>query len=342
LPARIEFQLESHGVPGQVIAAAMPDKNDPAAVFACALSLHTACMKAAERISSINLSEAYEGGDQFMREMMRVAELFEAWACEHVAFDALNYHWPYLLEERFGNACLTFMAPSSFAEFDRDDCFRVAFRLRLPIWADLGVPVPVRIDRMIPNASSTFRAIRIRTVRDDIELKEVESFVGEDDPFDKRFGKPYFGIYGLDDDGTFEHITDRDSYQSAKDFVWKLFPGIEFPERAIGFQMDDGLIQPESALPITDIKSVTNTETHTGFCIYIDTLFQGPVPVVSDGDGKPVVFATELEAQREVAAHQMIRLRQFLDEERDFDDAMTQEEYVVPVTVHADGVFPRW
>jgi hypothetical protein len=74
-----------------------------------------------------------------------------------------------------------------------------------------------------------------------------------------------------------------------------------------------------------------------GFCIYIHTLCQGPVPVVSDEDEKFVVFDTELDAQREIADHMMTRLRQFLDGERDFDDAITVEEYVVPVTVHADG-----
>lgn len=75
-----------------------------------------------------------------------------------------------------------------------------------------------------------------------------------------------------------------------------------------------------------------------GFCIYIDTLCQGPVPVVSDGENKYVVFETELEAQKEIVDNQMTRLRQFLDGEREFEDAMTVEEYVVPVTVHPDGV----
>ncbi len=78
-------------------------------------------------------------------------------------------------------------------------------------------------------------------------------------------------------------------------------------------------------------------ESRTGFCIYIDTFCQGPVPVVSDEDGY-CVFETELEAQKEIADYQMTRLRQFLDGERDFDDAMAVEEYVVPVTVHSDGL----
>ena len=75
----------------------------------------------------------------------------------------------------------------------------------------------------------------------------------------------------------------------------------------------------------------------TGFCIYIDTLCQGPVPVVSDGEGKYVILETELEAQKEIVDNAMIRLEQFLEGERDFDDAITVEEYVVPVTVHPDG-----
>lgn len=74
-----------------------------------------------------------------------------------------------------------------------------------------------------------------------------------------------------------------------------------------------------------------------GFCIYINTFCQGPVPVVSDENGY-VIFDTELEAQKDIADNQMTRLQQFLDGERDFEDAITVEEYVVPVTVHPDGI----
>lgn len=73
-----------------------------------------------------------------------------------------------------------------------------------------------------------------------------------------------------------------------------------------------------------------------GFCIYIDTLCQGPVPAVSDENGY-IVFATELEAQREIVDHQMTRLQQFLDGEREYEDAISVDEFVVPVTVHPDG-----
>ena len=74
-----------------------------------------------------------------------------------------------------------------------------------------------------------------------------------------------------------------------------------------------------------------------GFCIFIDTLCEGSVPSVRDEHGKPFVFATELEAQREIADCMQMRLQQFIDGERDFDDAITCEEYVVEVEVLPDG-----
>ena len=80
-------------------------------------------------------------------------------------------------------------------------------------------------------------------------------------------------------------------------------------------------------------------DVSNGFTIYINTFCQGPVPVLTDGDEKFIVFETELEAQKEIVDHTMIRLQQFLDGERDYDDAITVEEYVVPVTVHPDGSF---
>ena len=73
-----------------------------------------------------------------------------------------------------------------------------------------------------------------------------------------------------------------------------------------------------------------------GYSIFVPTFFQGTVPACYEGD-YPVVFATELEAQREIADHQMTRIQQFLDGERDFDDAITTDEFVLPVKVWPDG-----
>lgn len=74
-----------------------------------------------------------------------------------------------------------------------------------------------------------------------------------------------------------------------------------------------------------------DSELREGFCIYIDTFFQGSVPVVSDGEGRLVVFETEFEAQKEIVENQLVRMRAFVDGSGDFDDAVRLDEYVVPV-----------
>ena len=74
-----------------------------------------------------------------------------------------------------------------------------------------------------------------------------------------------------------------------------------------------------------------------GFCIYITTVCEGSVPSVRDAQGLPCVFKTEVEAQREIADFVMTRLQEFIDGHRDFEAAMTVEEYIVPVDVYPDG-----
>ena len=81
------------------------------------------------------------------------------------------------------------------------------------------------------------------------------------------------------------------------------------------------------------------SDSWDGFSIYIDTLCQGPVPVLTGDGDHYVVFKSEAEAQKEIVEHTLLRLRQFLAGERDYQDAITVEEYVVPVTVDPDGSF---
>lgn len=211
------------------------EQLDPAAVFACALSLREACLKSAEANPQLNLSESYNGMDEFLREMMRVANLFEAWACEHVAFEQTSEVWPYLMEDKFGDACLEFMLPSALAEFNDSECLRVALRLRLPIQADDKLRVPVDVRAPNPMAGSEFREFRIQTVRDDIDESDVAPFTTDDDPFDEEFGPPYFALYGVGDDGLLEHIADRDTYLDTLHLAQKLAPGVALPLKPICF-----------------------------------------------------------------------------------------------------------
>ncbi|MDB5331642.1 MAG: hypothetical protein JWP03_2793 [Phycisphaerales bacterium] len=77
--------------------------------------------------------------------------------------------------------------------------------------------------------------------------------------------------------------------------------------------------------------------TKPAFCVLINTFFEGTVPAVRDGDDRPCVFETRVEAEREIADNIITRLQEFLDGERDFEDAMTIEEYVAEVEVLPDG-----
>jgi len=79
------------------------------------------------------------------------------------------------------------------------------------------------------------------------------------------------------------------------------------------------------------------SDTRRGYCIYVDTVFEGAVPIEYNGKNKPFVYSTEEEAQRAIAENTIERLQQFISGERDFGDAMTVEEYVVDVDVLPDG-----
>src|SRR4051794_15373678 len=95
-------------------------KPDPAAVFATAFSLWEACYKAATDNPNLNLSDAYNGYDELMREVMRIGDLFESWACDNVDFEAFAEVWPYMLGDRFGKTCLGLIPPTNLSGFNAD------------------------------------------------------------------------------------------------------------------------------------------------------------------------------------------------------------------------------
>lgn len=206
-----------------------PVETDPAAVFACAISLWKACHESAKADSKINLSDAYQGIDELMRQAMRIGEQFETWCCSHVCFEGLSDVWPYMLEDKFGHACLRVLLPTAVDEFDERDCLRVALRLRLPVKFEDNLPVPVDVSAVNPVIGSGFREFRIQTVRHSVQDDVIVPFCEGDEPFDEEFGPPHFGVYGVCGDGLLEHIADRASYRDARDLMQNLIPGIEFP-----------------------------------------------------------------------------------------------------------------
>ncbi len=206
------------------------EQPDPAAVFGCALSLWHECKKLTKANERLNLSECYNGGDEFMRVVMRTANRFEKWASMHIAFGGLDDVWPYMMEDKFGAACVSVMGAESLARFDDSDCLRVALHMRLPVKVSDGLPVPVDVSAENPLSGSAFRTFRILTVRVFGDNEGCEPFTFDDDPFDEQFGAVFFGLYGVGDDGLREHIADRDTYAEIVNLARNLVPGITFPD----------------------------------------------------------------------------------------------------------------
>ncbi len=77
-------------------------------------------------------------------------------------------------------------------------------------------------------------------------------------------------------------------------------------------------------------------QVRPGYAIFTPTFFQGVMPACYENN-YPVAFATEHEAQREIADCQLTRIQEFLDGVRDFHDAITTDEFVRPVIVMQDG-----
>jgi hypothetical protein len=200
---------------------------DPAAILGAAMSLYKAC-RAQALLERVNLSEVYSGGDQFMREVMRIAGVFEGWATKHVNFGELDEVWPYFLQDRFGLACLSDISASDLAGFGERGCVRVAQRLGLPLLRHAELPMPVCMESPHPNASSEFLRFRLQMVRDSVDGESAAPFTAADDPFDPNYGPVYFSIYGVRANGLLEHIASRRTVYEALELASALIPGIRF------------------------------------------------------------------------------------------------------------------
>ncbi len=209
-------------------ADASQSAPDPAAVLGAAISLWEACHRTACRKPKVNLSECYHGGDQCMREVMRVATLFEEWACRHIAFEEIDEVWPYFLENEFGRACIKVVGACGLAEFGANDCLRVAMQLWLPVRHDGVLPVPVLEEISNPIHGVALRIFRIQTVRDSRVYGDVVLYTSDDDPFTSEFSQPYFAFCGVYESGEVEHIADRLTYMEAVNLAQGLIPGLLF------------------------------------------------------------------------------------------------------------------
>ena len=80
-----------------------------------------------------------------------------------------------------------------------------------------------------------------------------------------------------------------------------------------------------------------STASVNGFGLFIDTVSEGVVPLWRDEKGLPCFYETREAAQREIAEDLIARLEEFLAGEREFEDAMTVEEFILPVERLPDG-----
>ncbi|MCF7784677.1 MAG: hypothetical protein K9N47_01065 [Prosthecobacter sp.] len=208
------------------------DALDPAAVFACAVSLRDACKQAA-KLNNLNISDLFQGVDQFYREAMRIAALFEEWACSRVAFDEMCDVWPYLLEDRFGAACLQRMSVEDLSGFDAEDCPVVAMKLLLPMLYQDAPRLPLDVKAINPVPSSPFTHWRIQSIRCLSGDDSFEPMIYGDDPSDPEYEPSILALYGVNAEGLVEHIKDFDRYADAVAFAGRLAPGVEFPEQPV-------------------------------------------------------------------------------------------------------------
>lgn len=77
-------------------------------------------------------------------------------------------------------------------------------------------------------------------------------------------------------------------------------------------------------------------DTQNKFVLCIDTIFSEWEPSLFDGEGNPILYDTEKEAQLEWLDDIETRIEAFKRGHMDFDAIFT-DEFILPVTVHPDG-----
>ena len=80
-----------------------------------------------------------------------------------------------------------------------------------------------------------------------------------------------------------------------------------------------------------------NKRTRSAFAIFQDTICDGVVPTWRDENGFPIVYATERDARIEIAEMLITQLKQFIDGERDFADALSTGDFILPIEVWPHG-----
>ena len=59
--------------------------------------------------------------------------------------------------------------------------------------------------------------------------------------------------------------------------------------------------------------------------------------LVKDAEGNPFLFETREQAEYDIVDSMLMRLQEYLDGQRDFDDAIGVEEFIIEVSVRGNG-----
>jgi len=203
-------------------------QSDPAAIFSIAQSLW---LEVEDQSASARekISDTFSGMDGFLREAMGIAQRFEEWACENIAFDHVTEVWPYLLLDRFGEEYLRIFELDQMPKLNEPAFLRIAHGLRLPIFVNNNPRVSVQITIQNPIKESFYEAFQIQTVRVQLNRNNVEWMSPDADPYDVAYGDPFVGLYGVFDREA-EHIADRCDFDAAFGMLKKLAPGVTIPD----------------------------------------------------------------------------------------------------------------
>ena len=67
-------------------------------------------------------------------------------------------------------------------------------------------------------------------MRDAVDGSHSCPYTTDDEPFDEEYDPPYFGVYGVDDEGLAEFIAGRQTYVEALELIRNFVPSIGLPE----------------------------------------------------------------------------------------------------------------
>lgn len=82
---------------------------------------------------------------------------------------------------------------------------------------------------------------------------------------------------------------------------------------------------------------VSNAKVSKGYCVFVESISEGAVPSVFDGDNEPVVFGTREEADAEIQDYVDTRLAHAVDENETKIYIEDTEEFVVEVRILENG-----